>query len=217
MLITEDLLLLLTDDANGHQLSGGYGAYLLAGAVLVDLAAGGNIRITEKGETDVRAKRLVVDPLAPPPTDPLLLSHLNLLSQKPSWRPAAVVAKWARSQLAKAVYDRLVQAELVHRDTRKALGFIPYTRFPAVPGSHEAEVRHDIDVVLLEDGAADFRTAALIALLSAGPGTLRVLAQGRTLDMRAVKKRAKVLREQYWAAKAAYDAIQEAAAASGSG
>lgn len=213
MLIAEDLLLLLTDDEKGNISVPGYTAYLLAGAVLADLAGGGHIRITEKGEADVRPKRVVVDPQTPLPTDQLLLDHLQILAKKPSWRPPAVVQRFARQTLPKAVYDRLVVGEFVHRDARRALGIIPYQRYPAVPGEYEAKLRRTIDVALLEGGDADFHTAALIALLSAGTGTLRVLKQGRDLDWREVKRRAKVLREQYWAAKAAYDAIQETAAA----
>lgn len=217
MLITEDLLLLLTDDETGHRTASPYLHYLLAGAVLADLAQGGFIRITEKGESGTRAKRLVVDSQAPAPSDPLLLEYLQMLAEKSSWRPADAVTRMARPKLVRVVAERLVRAELVWRDQRKALGFIPYTRYLAVPGDHEAEVRRRIDVAVLEDGEADFHTAALIALLSSAQGGLKALKAGRDLDMRALRRRAKVLRDQYWAAKAVYDAIQSAGAAAAAG
>lgn len=97
------------------------------------------------------------------------------------------------------------------------------SRYPTVDAGHENGVRRDLLVVLGQGAEPDDRLASLIGLLSALDLAHKVVAEDvSTVDKRAIKKRAKQLREENWAAQAAYKAIQAmqaagAAAATGGG
>ncbi len=67
MLLAEDLLLLLTDDATGRVRGGEADTGIGGAALLIDLALLGRVRITEKGERDHKPDRVIV--ANPAPTD----------------------------------------------------------------------------------------------------------------------------------------------------
>ena len=216
MLLADDLLLLLTTDGDGRNAMGSMADYLLAGAVLADLALAGNIRLTEKGEQEVRANRVVVVPDAPWPSDPLLSESLTTLAKQAKWFPRTTVEK-LRPHLRRTVYERLVRAELVSRDEGRVLGLFPVTRHPALDPRYEADLLGRLDEVLLFGREPDERVAALIALLHAGNVLIKVVDRGRQVDRRAVKRRAKELLDLYWTAAVTYKVIQSIQAAAASG
>ena len=215
MLLADDVLLLLTTDDDGRNTMGMMADYLLAGAVLADLALAGNVRLTEKGEQQVRANRVVVVPDAPWPADPLLAHALTTLAGQAKWFPRTTVEK-LRPNLRRAVYDRLVRVELVSRDESRVLGLFPVTHHPALDPRYEAALLGRLDEVLLFGREPDERVAALIALLHAGNVLIKVVDRGRQVDRRAVKARAKALLDQYWTAAVTYRVIQSVQVAAAS-
>lgn len=212
MLLCEDILLLATDDETGKQRSaGGFTDLLVAGALLTDLMLAGQVRITEDGES-VKKNRVVADLEAPEPDDDLLVVTRAKLASKASWDPAAAVNALTKN-LTRFLHERLVAAEVLMRDERKALGLFPYTRFPAVDGTYEAGLLTTIDAVLFEGATPDDHTAALIGLLHAGDLLVSVVDRGRGIDKHNLKRYAESLIDQYWPAQAARKAIQAAQSA----
>lgn len=208
MLLAEDLLLLLTDDTTGRKRQSGYLDYALAGAVLIDLMLAGRVRLTEKGETAARPNRVVVES-TDPTDDALLDERLAKLAPKSGMRPQRAI-EILRKGLQKSLYARLCEAGVVRHEP----GLLGTSRYPAVDTAHETALRQNLFEVLGRGGEPDDRLASLIGLLSALDLAHKVVAEDvSTVDKRAIKKRAKLLREQNWAAQAAYKAIQAVQAA----
>jgi Golgi phosphoprotein 3 GPP34 len=205
MLLAEELLLLALDDETGRigvsQIDRG-----LAGAVLLELALLGQVRVAEKGE-DVRAGRLVLVP-GPPPPHPVLAEGLAVLEGREGRKPEHVIDK-----LAKGLRDRLagglVQAGVLRHEKHRVLGLFPTHRLPAQDVAHEASVRERI-ASALSGATPDERTAALIALLSALKAVTSVFD---VPDKRAARRRAKEIAEGQWAATAVRKAVEAVYAA----
>lgn len=208
MLLAEDLLLLLTDDTTGRKRQAGYLDYALAGAVLIDLMLIGRVRLTEKGESSARANRVVIE--STDPTDDSVLDDcVNRLAPKSGMRPQRAL-EILRKGLQKSLYARLTEAGILRQEP----GLLGTSRYPTVDAGHETGVRRDLFVVLGQGAEPDDRLASLIGLLSALDLAHKVVAEDvSTVDKRAIKKRAKQLREENWAAQAAYKAIQAMQAA----
>jgi hypothetical protein len=208
MLLCDDLLLLLTDDASGKTMTGTSELrLLLAGALLTDLTLAGCVRLTEKGESGVRKNRVVLDPDVAPTSDPLLADACERLAGKKSWSLTSAVNKLSRGAIDRVVYDRLVRAEHLTNNRETVLGFIPVTRHHQVDGGYERTVNDALDRVLIGGEDPDDRTAALLGLLHAGGKLIAVVDRGRGIDRSATRKRATALMKSNWAAKAAADLI----------
>jgi len=214
MLLAEDYLLLMMDDESGRPIiSGEYVDIAVAGALLSDMVAAGLVRITEKGESGARAQRVVVE--APPFVEEPLFRHgIERLAKKPGCKPVAAV-NVLKKGLRTMLLERLAGEGYLQREDDHVLGFIPWTRWRAIDGGgYETTLRERLDAVLIRHETPTDHDGALIALLSATDSVVKVIGRdGQTIDKRAVKKRAKELKEQYWAANAAFKAIQEAQAA----
>ena len=208
MMIAEDLLLLLTDDETGR-MTGSFIDYALAGAVLADLALMGRIRLTEKGEQGVRANRVIVVDDSPTGND-LLDDALRRLGENARFRSSTISRLYRH--VRKPLQQRLVDAGVLRPEQHKFLGF-PYTRYIQVDPGPELDAHVRLHRALADGEAPDPSTAALIGVLSALDITHRIVRRG---DRRAMKKRAKELRKQNWAAEAAYKPIQSASAAASS-
>lgn len=217
MLIAEDLLVLLTHPDTGKLLaSGAFIDIALAGGVLNELAQTGNARVTEKGE-DVRKNRIVVVSDAPPPSDSLLAESLARLATKPHWSAEAGVNALTKG-LRRALYDRLVRAELVRREDVDVLGLTWAHHWPAVDATKRETLRRRLRTILLDDAEPEYREAALIGLVSALGVVVKLIANPEErIDKSAVKRRAKVLKDQYWASDAVGRAIAQAQAAAAAG
>ncbi len=204
MLLTEDILLLATDDASGRKLAR-YTDLLVAGGLLSDLALAGNVRTTEPGES-VRKNRVVAVPDAAWPADPLLAEALTVVSGKPNWYLSTLVERLSRKlvdhKAVDAVYERLARAELVSRTPHRVLGLVPTTRWVSVDGRYEAGLREQLDAVFLFGAPPDAHVASLAALLTGSGLVASVIDRGRGVDKRAVKRRGKELLKQYWPAQA---------------
>lgn len=160
-LLAEDLLLLLLDDERGTTVVDGTSTdYVLAGALLFDLALAGRIDVAGEGDA-VKKGRLVAldrDTLG----DPLLdrtLSRIATEQRKPeSWVPK--LAKGLRKDLLK----RVSSAGQVRPRDDKVLGMFSRRRYPQAGGAGEDALRAELRSVL--DGSAPTpRSAALLSLL----------------------------------------------------
>ena len=207
MLLAQQVLLLLTDERTGAARSP-HNSTVVAGAVLTDLALRGSLRVTEPGE-DVRKDRVVIVPDTAWPDDPLLATAMLTAGRKAHWSAPGLA--WAlSSKLDRAVYERLVQAEVVSRVEHRAL------RWPVIDLRPLHALLDEIDETVLFGKPPGTRCAALLGLLSASGALVKVLDRGRGIDRKAVKALGLQLRRQYWGAEAAYQAIQaQNAAAAG--
>ncbi|PWD49432.1 GPP34 family phosphoprotein [Serinibacter arcticus] len=203
MLIAEDVMLLLLDDATGSVAGSSAVHYTLGGAVLVELALAERVWIEPSGSA-WRTARVHPVPGAPPLADPLLQGALGIVAEKP--RSAQDLVNRLGKGLREHVAERLVNRGLVRRETTNVLGLFPSTRWPAQDARHEQELRGTLELVLARGAVPDARTGAVVALLSAADQAHRVLGYPG-IAPRDVKARAKVIAEGDWAAKAVKDAV----------
>jgi hypothetical protein len=206
-LIAEDLLLLLLDDESGkpqtNQLE-----VALGGAVLVELALVEAVVVEERSSM-WHAARVSVAPAAET-DDPVLGDALALVAEKD--RSAQELVERLGRGLAEKLGTRLVDGGLLERREDKLLGIIPRTRWPVRDASHEERVRRGLTAILVEGSEPEPRTGALVALLHAVDRAHKSVPH-EGISNGDVRKRAKVIAEGDWAAKALRDAIQASTAA----
>lgn len=207
MLIAEDLLLLLLDDAKGTPPSGVDLRPVLGGALLTELALDGAVRVGEKSGFWSTAK-VHAEPGAHP-TDPLLAEALGVIAERE--RGAQDLVGRLGRGLREELSERLAARGVLRRHETKVLGVFPRTTWPAADLAHEQQVRQAIEAVLLQGLTPEPRTAALIALLHACDRVHRTIPH-EGLSSREVKARAKRITEGDWAAKAVKDAVDAAMA-----
>jgi len=209
-LIVEDLMLLLLDDRTGAIAGEGALQFPLGGAVLAELALAGLVEID--GTTMFYGPKVRVV-AGYPPSDPLLRSAYDTIAERP--RGVQSLLLEIGSELREPVLDRLVERNLLRRETRKTLGLFTTTRLPANDPPYEAALLDSVRAVL-EDGATPHaRTAALVALLSS-TGTLPQFDPRIAWSSR-VYTRGKQLETENWAAEAVSLAVVHAAAAASAG
>lgn len=216
MLIAEDLLLLLTDDNSGKFMVDGMALDLaLSGAVLLELAERGRLTVAGAGEVVKRGRLKILSPL--PTGDGTLDEALGRCAELAGKKPESVLSAVGKG-LRGDLLDRLSAAGILRAERGKVLGVFPTTRWPAADSAHEQLVCDRLRSVLVVGTTPDPRTAALAALLSAVDAPHKVLAAtGDEVDKKAVRKRAKEIREGAWAADAvgkAIEAVQAAVVAS---
>ncbi len=201
MLLAEDLLLLLTDDATGKlEVPSVKVDVALGGAQLVDLALVHRIEVTTAG------RLLVID--RSPTGDDLLDEALAAVDRKPGQRPKNVVRSigHVRTQL----YERLAAAGIVREDAGRILGIIPRHRWPTVHADHETAVRAAALESLRTGEARDVRTGALIALVHALNAVTKVFDPAHAgVETKVLKANAKRMAEGEWASAAVRAAIRE--------
>ena len=207
MLIAEDLLLLLLDDASGkpqtNQLQ-----VALGGAVLVELALDEAVAVEQKTSMWRSAKVRVVPGAAP--DDPVLRDAVTLITQKE--RSAQDLVDRLGRGLAEKLATRLVERGILERRDDRLLGIIPRTRWPVRDATHEEDVRRRLTAVLVEGAQPDPRTGALAALLHAVDRAHQSVPH-EGLSNGEVRRRAKQVADGDWAATAVRDAIKASTAA----
>ncbi|WP_425307324.1 GPP34 family phosphoprotein [Ammonicoccus fulvus] len=211
-LIAEDLLLLLTHDRRGSVREYSSADYVLGGALLMELALAGRVRITEEGESAHKAGRVTITDDSP--TDDAILDNaLARLATKPDCKPQKAVELLVK-KVRRPLQDRLVERGMFRHEKSRFAGF---NKFPAADTSHEDEIRAGLFRVLVENEEPTVREASLISLLSAIDVAHKVVAEDvSTIDKKAVRRRAKELMKENWAseaARAAIEAVHAAAAA----
>jgi Golgi phosphoprotein 3 GPP34 len=201
MLIAEDLLLLLVDDTTGRFLVESTKLdNVLAGAVLVELATIERLGLPPEGSGLRRGRMVVLDPTQP--GDPVLDSALATVAASRPAKPEQLIAK-LRRRLRATLLERLSAAGVLRRSTRKLLGILPRTTWPAVDSSHKLELRARLQAVLVAGATPDGRTAALVSLLAAVNAAHKVVDGDRKL----VRARAKDIAAGDWAGAAVKKAI----------
>ena len=206
-LIAEDLLLLVLDDEKGT-ITTSYPQTALGGAVLVELALGGAVKVEER--TSVWRAAKVTTVAGRRPDDDVLAAAYDVVGERPRTAQDLVdrLGKGLRTQLA----DRLAERGVLERHEGRVLGLFPRTRWPAADSGHEEEVRRALTGVLVQGLAPDERTGSLVALLHA-IGKAHQVVDRNGLPAKEVRRRAKEISEGDWAAKAVRDAINASTAA----
>ena len=205
MLLAEDVLLLLTDDATGKPAIDSTTMELgLAGAVLLELAALGHVDIAGPGEA-VKPGRVVVR--RPAPTGDLLLdAALARIEGDSPRKPDAVLGK-LKKDLAPEVRRRLTERGILSYEQGRVLGIFPVDRWPAADSSHENLVRRALHDVLVTGRTATPTEAGLVAILLA-VDKLHVVLPSTGLSRRDLKARAKIVAEGNFAGEAVRKAIE---------
>ena len=202
MLIAEDVLLLLVDDATGRFLVDSTKLdNVLAGAVLVELATTERLGFASEGTRFKRGRMVVVN--SAPSGDLVLDRALASVAASRPAKPEQLVAK-VRKRLRATLLERLTATGVLRRSTRKVLGVLPRTTWPAVDSSHKRELRDRLQNVLVLGATPDSRTAALVSLLAA-VNAAHKLVNG---DKKAIRARAKDIAAGDWAGPAVKKAVE---------
>jgi len=214
VLLAEDLLLLVTDDASGRlsapadRVNAGLG-----GANLVELTLRNKVDLTGEQDPGRPGRIIVRDPS--PPGDAILDAALETVAGYQGKRPSTVIRPLSKN-LRRTLYERLAGNGVVRAEKGRIFGVFPVRRWPAQDGSHEAEVRRLMTQTLVQQVAPDTRTAALIALVHAVGCVDKIVDPGQHgLSKRELRARAKKIAEGNWASAAVRKAIEEMMASGG--
>jgi len=212
MLLAEDLLLLVTDDASGRLAAPGAQVDAgLGGANLVELTLLGKVDVAGEQDQGRPGRIIVRDPS--PPGDDVLDAALRTLVARQGSKPSAVIRPLGKD-LRPVLYQRLVASGVLRAGQGRALGIFPTRTWPAQDPSHEAETRQLVTQALIQPAAPDERTAALIALLHALKFEHKVVdPRSHQLSRRQLRARAAEIAEGNWASEAVRKAIDEMIAA----
>jgi len=212
MLIAEDLLLLVTDDATGRlSISGGEVDIALGGANLVELTVMNRVDLTsDAGGT--KAGRIVVNDPSPI-GDPILDGALAILAARQGKKPSSAITALGKG-LRRALYGRLVESGVLRSEKGKILGIFPTRTWPAKDAKHEAEVRRLITQALVQGTTPDVRTAALVSLLHALKCVHKVVdPKQHGMTKRDLQARAAQIAEGNWGSAAVREAVDQMMAA----
>lgn len=207
-LIAEDLLLLLLDDDSGKPLADSTKLpRVLAGALVVELAMIGSLRITGPDE-QIKKDHVVV--AGSRPEDEFLRRVFDLVaSASRPMKPQKVIEK-SQKNLAKELAARLVAQGFVTEKKDKVWGLFPTTTWPAQDTSREKVLRDALRSALADGTTPSPHTAALISLISAVDLTHKVIEDA---DKKLLKRRAKEIAEGEWAGAAVRKAVSDVNAA----
>jgi hypothetical protein len=206
VILAEDVLLLLTDDASGKTLVDKTHLDLaLAGGVLLDLATLGRVAVTGPGE-QVKEGRLVVRDAGPTDDDVLdeALVRVGVLGPMKPYRALPKLAKGLREELL----ARMVGRGILREQEGRVLGIFPSHTWPALDSSHEREVRAGLNDVLVVGRAPAPREAALISLLQAIGQVPKVLGDVG-IPARELRRRAKEVASGGFVDEAVRRAVEE--------
>ncbi len=191
MLIAEDLLLLLTDDASGKPVVAPQSlTFALAGAVLVELALAGRVAVTDDGRWGSGTRVAVAD--STPLGDPLLDDALGRIVAKGQPHGAQALLGTLGKGLADTLRQRLAQRGILHAEEGRVFGIFPTRVWPAADARHEAQVRSALwDVVVVGRQPTD-REVTLVSLLHAVDQVPKQFAADG-MSARQLRERAKAL------------------------
>jgi hypothetical protein len=201
VLLVHDLMLLLLDDESGKQRPLTALPQLLAGALLVELAAAGVVDVDDRGRL-LRAA-------APAPTEPLLADATRTVEDHLGKKPDRALRPLGNGVRERAVAD-LVGAGILTEQKHKTLGLFPTTRHPAVSTAYEDELRARVTAVLEGQVRPDHRTGPVIALLQASGALPKIVPVS---DRKRARTIAKEVSEGNWAAASVRRAVKAAQSA----
>ncbi len=209
MLLTEDLLLLVTDNASGRlsvpsaQVDVGLG-----GATMAELTMMSKVDLSGDGDLGKPGRIIVRDPS--PAGDEVLDAALEILIKRQG-RPLG-------KNLRLALYERLARSGAVRRAQGRTLGIFPTRSWPAQDAHHEEQLRQLVIQALVQREAPDVRTAALIALLHALRCEHKIIdPRPYHLSRRQLRARAAEIAEGNWASAAVRKVISDMNSAAAGG
>jgi hypothetical protein len=211
VLLAEDLLLLVPDDAIGRlsglpaQVDAG-----LAGANLIELALMYKVDLSREGDEGKPGRIIVRD--RSPAGDEVLDTALGIVIAHQGKKPIAVI-KPLSENLRRTLYRRLADSGMIRAEQGRVLGVLPTRRW--IPdGRHEAEMSQLMTQALVEQKAPDTRIAALIALVHALKCEQKIVDPRRYgLSGRNLRARAEAIAKSDWAPQPIRKAIDEMIAA----
>jgi hypothetical protein len=212
VLLAEDLLLLVTDDASGRLsvISSQVDA-ALGGANLIELTQLNKVDISDAGDPGRRGRLVVRDPS--PAGDEVLDAALAIVGTRQGKKPSAVIRQLGKG-LRGTLYQRLAAAGVLRPGQAKVLGVFPARRWPANDSGHEEQLRQSVIEALIQQSEPGPHTAALIALLHALKCEHKIADPRRYgISKRQLRARAEAIADGNWAADAVRKAIQEMNAA----
>jgi hypothetical protein len=212
VLLAEDLLLLVTDDASGRLLAPAAQVDAgLGGANLAELTLMSKVDLSGEGEAGKAGRIVVRDPS--PAGDDVLDAALEILIAHQGSKPSAVIRPLSKD-LRHRLYERLAAGGVVRAGQGRILGFFPAHTWPAEDAHHEAQVRELLTHVLVQQQAPDARSAALIALVHVLRCEHQIVdPRPYGLSKRQLRARAEEIANGNWASEAARNAITEIIAA----
>lgn len=212
MLLAEDLLLLVTDDASGRlsvpeaQVDAGLG-----GANLVELTLMHKVDLAGEGDEGKPGHLIIRDPS--PVGDEVLDAALAIIIAHQGKKPSAVIRPLSKN-LRRTLYGRLADSGVIRAERGKILGVFPARRWPAQDASHEVEVRRLVTEALAQQITPNERTAAVISLVHALKYEHKIVdPRLYGLSRRQLRARAGEIAKGDWAAEAVRKAIDEMIAA----
>jgi hypothetical protein len=212
VLLAEDLLLLVTDDASGRlvapaaQVDAGLG-----GANLAELTLLNKVGLSVEGEAGKAGRIVVRDPC--PAGDEVLDAALQILIARQGSKPSAVIRPLGKG-LRQRLYERLAASGVLRAGQGRILGIFPTHTWLAQDAHHEAQVRLLLTQALAQQQAPDARSAALIALLHALQCEHKIVdPRPYGLSKRQLRVRAEEIAKSSWASEAVQKAITEIIAA----
>ncbi|GGM17393.1 GOLPH3/VPS74 family protein [Micromonospora yangpuensis] len=193
--LAEDLLLLLFQPASGTIAGENTLFYVLAGAVLADLALADRLTTEKRGRISSTGDR--------PPAADLLRPAWDYLAEKP--RGVQTVLAAIGPALRAPVLDRLTARGDIDQEPRKVLGLFRTTALSDGRTGRRARLLAEVRQVLVDGAEPSTRAAALGALLSAS-GTLPQFDPEIPWTSPVIT-RAKELERGDWGADAAAQAV----------
>jgi Golgi phosphoprotein 3 (GPP34) len=212
MLLAEDLLLLVTNDATGRlSVPAAQADAGLGGANLLELTLLGKVDVSGPQDQGRSGRLVIRDPS--PAGDEILDGALRVLTEQQGKTPSAVIRPLGKN-LRPALYQRLADGGVLRAEKHRVLGLFPIRAWAAQDPGHEAGIRQQVAQALVQPGAPDQRTAALIALLHALKCEHKVI-DPRTLGLsrRQLRDRAAEISAGNWASDAIRKAIDAMVAA----
>ncbi|WP_198165815.1 GOLPH3/VPS74 family protein [Agromyces laixinhei] len=193
--LAEDLLLLLFQPDSGTIAGENTLFYILAGAVVADLALGDHVRTSRNTKVEAVEHR--------PPADDILRAAWDYVSEKP--RGVQTILAAIGPTLRGPLLERLIERGDVRRSTRKALGLFEMAVLEDGGTARRDRLIAEIRDVLVDGAEPSPRVAALAALLS-GSGTLPQFHREIPWSSPVIT-RAKELEKGNWGAGAAAEAV----------
>ena len=210
MLIAEDLLLLLTDDASGKTTVDSQRLGLALAGAAVELVLANRVAVTDDGRWGSGSRVALAG--SGPLEDPILAEAIRRIAG----RRQPIGAQSLLTMLGKGLPDelrhRLVGRGILRAEEGRVLGIFPTRAWPAADSTHEAAVRKALwDVVVVGRTPTD-REVRLVSLLHAVDQVPRQFATDG-MTARQLRTRAKALSEGNVGGEAVRRAIDAANAA----
>ena len=201
MLLAEDLLLLVTDNASGRlsvpsaQVDAGLG-----GANMIELTMMSKVDLSGDGDQGKPGRIIVRD--SSPTGDEVLDAALGILITRQGSKPFRVIRPLGKN-VRQELYERLAGSGAIRPGRGRTLGIFPTRTWPALDAHHEEQVRQLVTQALVQQTAPDARTAALIGLLHALRCERKIIdPRPHRLSGRKLRARAAEIAEGNWVSEA---------------